>query len=191
MHHPGAVAVVAVDDDRSRPCSCASTAPRSTTTLLEIPAGMLDVDGEDPLGLRAARARRGGRPGGDVVAGAACVRQLRRHVGPATTDLPGPRAHRRARRPPGRRGGGDDRRVASPSTTPSPQVRSGEITDAKTVIGLLLPPPRTGGRSRPIVGVEPPPVQDRGTGVDPRPEVGVPVPVGQADSISQVTPTAS
>lgn len=67
VRHPGAVGVVAVDD-RGRAVLVRQYRPVADTELLEIPAGVCDVDGEDPeatarrelaeeVGLRAERWR--------------------------------------------------------------------------------------------------------------------------------------
>jgi ADP-ribose pyrophosphatase len=48
VHHPGAVSVVAVDDDGNAVLVRQYRAALDET-ILELPAGKLDVDGEDPL----------------------------------------------------------------------------------------------------------------------------------------------
>ena len=48
LEHPGAVIVLAVDDDERVACVRQYRHP-ATGTFLELPAGLRDTDGEDPL----------------------------------------------------------------------------------------------------------------------------------------------
>ena len=65
--HPGAVGVLALDD-AGPGAAAAAVPPPGPAYLWELPAGLLDVAGEDPLVAAAARAGRGGRPHGRRVA---------------------------------------------------------------------------------------------------------------------------
>ena len=124
---------------------------RSTPTLLEIPAGMRDVAGEPPEDDRAARAGRGGRPG--APASSSCSTEFHNSAGhdrrehatcSSATDLTAvPREAARAR------GGAHDASQPCRWPTPSAEVAAGEISDAKTIIGLLLAERlRSAGRRR-------------------------------------------
>ena len=68
VRSPGAVGVVPLIFDAEGnavgACSSSSTARRTSASVIEIPAGMRDVDGEPPEETGAPRAGRGGRPGG-------------------------------------------------------------------------------------------------------------------------------
>ena len=63
IQHPGAVAVVALDD-RGRVLLIQQYRHPVGTFEWELPAGLLDVAGEPPWQARGARAARGGRPRG-------------------------------------------------------------------------------------------------------------------------------
>jgi len=60
--HPGAVLVVAVDDEERMLLINQYRHP-VRMRLWELPAGLLDSPGEDPAAAAARRARRGDRPG--------------------------------------------------------------------------------------------------------------------------------
>ncbi len=63
VEHPGAVAIAALDAD-DRLMMIHQYRHAVGRRLWELPAGLLDVRGEDPLRHRPARAGRGGRAGG-------------------------------------------------------------------------------------------------------------------------------
>ena len=100
--HPGAVGVVALDGEQL----WLVRQPREAIgvpDLLEMPAGKLDVEGEDAARDRQARARRGDRQGGRALGAAARLLHLaglHRRGGPP---LPRHRALRRRRGPRSRR----------------------------------------------------------------------------------------
>jgi ADP-ribose pyrophosphatase len=108
--------------------------------LLEIPAGIRDVDGEPRRAHRGPRAGRGGR---------ARRRRIEHlvtfHNAPGISDevvwCTWPPGCARSTRRPGGRGGGDDHR-APPLDDLAAMIADGRITDAKTVIGLTLVPAR-------------------------------------------------
>lgn len=136
IHHPGAVSVVAVDTDGRVPLVRQYRAPVDAE-LLELPAGKLDVDGEEPL--------------------VCAQRELAEEVGLAATEWellcrfrnsPGisDELHRvylaqGLSAVPHDRQGVEERAMSVewfPLTEAVALVRSGAVTDAKTVIGLLL-----------------------------------------------------
>ena len=110
--------------------------------LWELPAGLLDVEGEDPLDAAPARARRGGRT---------CAAERwhvlvdlfnspgRLHRGASA--LPGPRPRHPSPRPTPRargRGDGDDRCAGCPWTRPREAVLAGAAAQpARAVVGIL------------------------------------------------------
>ena len=83
-------------------CSCASTGRRSTTDLLEIPAGKRDVAGEPPGAHRRPGAGRGGRPPCRAPGAARRVRTTPPASATSTVGVPRHRPH--ARSPPTCRG---------------------------------------------------------------------------------------
>ena len=106
--------------------------------LLELPAGKLDVDGEDPMACAQ-------RELAEEVGLAADEWELlvAFHNSPGFSDelrpdLPGPVAPRGARRPAGHRGGGDDGRRGSRWPTPPPSSRPARSATPRPCIGLLL-----------------------------------------------------
>ena len=96
VEHPGAVAVVALDDDEQRRARPPVPASRCVRWLDELPAGLLDVDGEPPLDAAPARARRGGAAAADDVARAARPAHLAGLLRRGGPGLPRPRPATRA-----------------------------------------------------------------------------------------------
>jgi ADP-ribose pyrophosphatase len=142
VHHPGAVSVVAVDDDGSVVLVRQYRAPLDEE-ILELPAGKLDVHGEDPLdcarrelveevGLEADRweelAAFHHSPGFCDELGRVYLAQGLREV-------------------PASRQGVEELAMAierRPLADAVGLVTRGEVHDAKTVIGLLLARERLG-----------------------------------------------
>ena len=126
VSHPGAVAMIAHDDERF----WMVRQPREAVgeeSLLELPAGNLDSRGRDAAGVRQARAGRGGRPRGRELARAeAHLHQpwlhrragadLRRQQADAGRSAAVRGREDRDRRDPAGRARRDDR---SPAATPS------------------------------------------------------------------------
>ena len=136
IHHPGAVSVVAVADDRRVPLVRQYRAALDDW-LLELPAGKLDVAGEDP----EACARR---ELAEEVGRAAATWELlcEFHNSPGISD----ERHRIylargiSEVPDDRQGVEEAAMTVEwvPLADAVALVRTGEVKDAKTVIGLLL-----------------------------------------------------
>ena len=141
--HPGAVGVVVLDDDDNLWFVRQPREAIGIPDLLEIPAGKLDVEGEDPLRGRQARARRGDRQAGRPLGVARLVLHLARLRGRG--DPPLPRHGHLGRRAARGRGGRADRRRGAPVGRPGrdPGVEPG-LEDARRAV----PAPR------PLAGTE-------------------------------------
>jgi nudix-type nucleoside diphosphatase (YffH/AdpP family) len=137
VHHPGAVSVVAYDDDEKSVILLRQYRASIDAELLEIPAGKLDVDGEgleatarreleEEVGLRAGRLEKLAEffnsPGfSDEHSVVYLARDLEQH----DTDLQGvEEEHMTVER--------------VPLDDVPELISAGEITDAKTIIGLCL-----------------------------------------------------
>ena len=132
VRHPGAAAVVAVDD-AGRVCLVRQYRHGIADFLWEIPAGKLDRR-RGAGGLRGARTGRGNRRDrtpldvpGPVPAGS-------RHLHRGDPPLPGARSRGRDGRAGRRRGTGDA--VAAVRRRPSDSVLRGEWNDGKTALAL-------------------------------------------------------
>ena len=137
VHHPGAVSVVAGDDDDEKVVLLRQYRAAIDAELLEIPAGKLDVEGEGPestarreleeeVGLRAGRldklAEFYNSPG---FSDEHSVVFLARDLEQCDTDLQGV----------------EEQHMTIehvPIDKVPGLIASGEITDAKTIIGLCL-----------------------------------------------------
>jgi len=95
--HPGAVAVLAMDE-RGRVLLLKQYRQPARMSFWEIPAGLLDVDGED-FAAAAARAGGGGGPDGRALGCTGGFLQFTRLLQRGDPDLPGPGACRRSRGP--------------------------------------------------------------------------------------------
>ncbi len=100
IDHTGAVGVVALDD-QDRVLLLRQYRHPVGAYLWELPAGLLDVAGEDPLLAAAARAGRGGRPGRGRVARAGRLLQLARAAAPRRSAATWPAGCTRSRTPSG------------------------------------------------------------------------------------------
>jgi 8-oxo-dGDP phosphatase len=136
VRHPGAVCVVPVDDDGSVVLVRQYRAPLDSH-LMELPAGRRDVDGEPPeetaqrelaeeVGLRAGRIRFLARFHNSVgFCDEECLVYLGTGLEPAAIDRQGvEEEHMEV--------------VRIPLAEAPARIAAGEITDAKTVIGLTL-----------------------------------------------------
>ena len=154
LEHPGAVVVLAVDDDERVMC-LRQYRHTSRHEFVELPAGLRDA-GDEPAGRdREARAARGGRAGGDVVAAAAQHLRQRGDHRRGARDLPGPRADPRAagrlrdartRRPRWRSSGCRWPTCSTPSSTG--RVRQGPLAQAVLAVRRAEAPRRPRRRRR-------------------------------------------
>ncbi len=121
VHHPGAVVVVPVDDDGERRAARAPVPRRHrAATLLEVPAGKRDVEGEPPETTAAPRARGGDRLRAPVGSTSCASSTTRPASATSTRTCSSPPSSRSATRAAvsARRGGDDDRaRPARPTST--------------------------------------------------------------------------
>jgi len=136
VRHRGAVGIVAIDGDDV--VLVRQFRPTIERELLEIPAGMLDVDGESPIdaAVRELEEEAGLRPAGPVT-------PLARYaVAPGLTDEWFEVFLVRAVTPCEARPQSAEEEAMTVERVPLSSVQaliaSGEIEDAKTIIGLLL-----------------------------------------------------
>jgi 8-oxo-dGDP phosphatase len=136
VHHPGAVSVVALDEDR-RVRLVRQYRAALDEWLLELPAGTLDVTGEDPL----ACARRELAEEVGLAAGQWSLLCEFRNSPGFSDERHRVYLARELSEVPDDRQGIEEASMTVESVTLDDAVdlvRSGSITDAKTVIGLLL-----------------------------------------------------
>ena len=136
VEHFGAVAIVAMDDEGRIPLVYQYRHPLGRR-LWELPAGLLDIDGEAAAPDCGPRTPRGGRPAGRDLAGAGRPRfraWLQRRVG---AGLPGHRADRGRAARGARRRSRHDRGSGTRSRRRSSWIFSGEIVNSLAVAGIL------------------------------------------------------
>ena len=137
VHHPGAVSVVPLLEGGSVILVRQYRAALDDY-LLEIPAGKRDVVGEDPIVDRAARARGGDRHGRPTTSSCSPSSTTRRDSPTSTRTPSSPRGlHETAMQRDGIEEQSMEIEHVPLAVVPS-LIHAGEITDAKTIIGLLM-----------------------------------------------------
>lgn len=136
IHHPGAVSVVAVDDDGRVPLVRQYRAALDET-ILELPAGKLDVEGED---TEACARRELAEEVGRAASSWELLCEFRNSPGISDERHRIYLARGLAEVPDDRQGVEEQAMTVEwvPLADAVALVRSGEVQDAKTVIGLLL-----------------------------------------------------
>lgn len=136
VHHPGAVSVVAVDDDGTVVLVRQYRAPVDAE-LLELPAGTLDIDGEPPLTCAQRELAEEVGLAADRWEALATV-----HHSPGFCDEVGRVFLAQGLRPVADARQGVEEQAMTverwPLADALAMVESGTVRDAKTVIGLLL-----------------------------------------------------
>ena len=144
VHHPGAVSVVAVDDD-DRAVVVHQYRAALDASMIELPAGKLDVDGEDPM--VCAQRELAEEVG---LAAEQWEPLVAFHNSPGFSDeLHRVYLARGLRQVPDNRQGVEEQEMTVswvPLAEVIERIDAGDIKDAKTCIGLLMARERLGRR---------------------------------------------